>query len=85
VIGEQPLRIRCAQCGRQVDRHEVWFSPARNAWRITAECHGDRDECWIDQLAFDVREIEGVAFAVKRIEQVKERGHDERISMPMSG
>jgi hypothetical protein len=61
-------RIRCARCGRQVERVE-WFDDHLTRLRVVrAYCHGDVDEMRVNlrdltlDLSRALSEAEGVAF-----------------------
>lgn len=79
------LRIRCAICGKLVDRWTVSYSPIDQSRTLTVWCHGASDAMVLydHQLAsitpaeihefekIDRGEIEGIAFANPQLESAR--------------
>ena len=70
-MNDKPLRIRCALCGKPVDRVAIWHHP-RGDVTIEAHCHGASDsmtlrafdiDCLDQDVIRQIQQGEGVAFS----------------------
>jgi len=64
-------KVTCDKCNKPVEKLSFWRDPRRREWECVAECHGEKETCFIPESIFYSRDtsIEG-AVAFKQQEKL---------------